>query len=825
MVRYKIGQQRHGPIVHLRDNRYQRLQPRRTDLNASFLLRQDLKQGQSRLAMVTGFHNYDPFSRFYDQVNEAINLDLGVVRRDDFNSWQQEHITQQHIVNGKILLETFNIPPMDYGKLKRNHPELYKMLKEVQSDAAWSPVKRIAAYVAAGAFGTGIIGAVALPAAAMGLIAALFGGTIAGVGGDSLYQKVLQPAAVRRKLEHFSATEVEEIFSHCHQRYSPDARELVKVNAQLYRMVLEYPEDTEGLQELTKKRQDLEERLDGLNKVFDSVFSIHRAPRKGQVINYTDATDHVLSFLNRLQVGYDLVPTPQPTAEDEFLDKAVKLFDDMSGEEEQASFEDKVHEIAIQYTKDNSARIKKVSDRHRKQKNREKTLQNIVLRIKEYPRIEDSTNFEPGEILGDRYILQGLIGRGGVGEVWQAKDKDTDKNVAIKLSNGKNPAVFKGDIERARSLRRLNSPHIVSILETHEEVPLYIAEQLVPGTDLQTLIAQEEISVAAAVKIAKGILEAVSVPHAQGMFHRDLKPANVMIQPDGTITLLDFGTLEECGTNLAMSQDLASMAEGASTPIYVAPELWLPGKHKIDTRVDVFSTGVILYEMLTKKLPLGLQSPSHFNKAVTRSLDETVKKMMALEPHERLQVGEGVTALNRILYQLSPEQAIKISVQVPERKIEPIIKVSPKVVETDTPQPEYVDSDKEAPLKELDGIIAEEEAKEQTVEPATEVLYNHPVQETVAEEVQPENPQRISIEQALPLDYETLLAMQKEKDRAKAVAEEETKAFSKQKQKELDQSRTNLQEREKREEQERREQEAHEEDYEDDSDSESPMPA
>ena len=213
--------------------------------------------------------------------------------------------------------------------------------------------------------------------------------------------------------------------------------------------------------------------------------------------------------------------------------------------------------------------------------------------------------------LGAYEIIE-MIGAGGMGEVYRARDTRLGRDVALKLL----PPVFADDPERlgrfereARLLAALNHPNIASIygLE-HAEGKRFLVLELVTGDDLSLRIAQGPIPVEEALPIARDIAEALEYAHEQGIVHRDLKPANIKLTPEGRVKVLDFGLakalesedgrdprLSQSPTVLASSPTVAGVILG--TAAYMSPEQ-ARGK-SVDKRSDVFAFGCVLYEMLT----------------------------------------------------------------------------------------------------------------------------------------------------------------------------------------------------------------------------------
>ena len=232
------------------------------------------------------------------------------------------------------------------------------------------------------------------------------------------------------------------------------------------------------------------------------------------------------------------------------------------------------------------------------------------------------------------YEITALIGEGGMGSVYRARDTKLNRDVALKVL----PDEFASDADRlarftreAQTLASLNHPNIAHIhgLEESGGVRALVME-LVEGDDLSQRIARGAIPVDEALAVAKQIADALDAAHQQGIIHRDLKPANIKLRPDGTVKVLDFGLAKA----LAPAQDPASavhrslsptitspaMLTGAGivlgTAAYMAPEQ-AKGR-EADKRSDIWAFGCVLYEMLTGRRPFDGEDMTDVLGAVVR---------------------------------------------------------------------------------------------------------------------------------------------------------------------------------------------------------------
>src|SRR5215467_7518505 len=209
--------------------------------------------------------------------------------------------------------------------------------------------------------------------------------------------------------------------------------------------------------------------------------------------------------------------------------------------------------------------------------------------------------------------ITALLGKGGMGEVYRARDTKLKRDVAIKIL----PNEFSRDTDRASRFQReaevlasLNHPNIAAIYDFQETTgSWFLILEFIEGETLADRIARSPIPVDDALSIAKSICGALDAANEKGIIHRDLKPANVKITPDGTVKVLDFGLAkvadEQSETRLRDSPTLTMGATQAGvilgTAAYMSPEQ-TQGK-RLDKRTDIWSFGVVLYEMVTGNQP------------------------------------------------------------------------------------------------------------------------------------------------------------------------------------------------------------------------------
>jgi serine/threonine protein kinase len=211
-----------------------------------------------------------------------------------------------------------------------------------------------------------------------------------------------------------------------------------------------------------------------------------------------------------------------------------------------------------------------------------------------------------GRIIGN-YRLEQALGAGGMGEVYLAIDQRTDRKVALKLL----PDYFNNDPQRvhrfkqeAKAVLALNHPQIVTIYEVGEVDGLsFIASEFIEGETLRQILAHRKLSPREALDLVTQIAGALAAAHDAGVVHRDIKPENIMLRPDGYLKVLDFGVAKLNGTvaSLAANPNTTSPGMLIGTAQYMSPEQ--ARGLNVDGRSDLWSLGVVLYEMLTGQAP------------------------------------------------------------------------------------------------------------------------------------------------------------------------------------------------------------------------------
>src|SRR5262245_36584460 len=282
-----------------------------------------------------------------------------------------------------------------------------------------------------------------------------------------------------------------------------------------------------------------------------------------------------------------------------------------------------------------------------------------------------------------RYAIQSELGRGAMGVVYKATDSVLERTVAIKTVNmNLTPEEAKGYEARfyqeARSAGSLNHTNIVTIYDVGRvNDTVYMAMEFIEGVELRSMVADgRPLPVTQAISIAAQVAEGLAHAHDHGVVHRDIKPANIMVVQNGPVKITDFGIARM----RASSHELTQTGMMLGSPKYMSPEQVI-GK-RADHRSDLFSLGVILYEMLCGATPFNGENvtalmyqivnfappaPSSVNTAVPELLDYIVAKMLAKPVDERYQSGHEVA---RDLRQCEQQLGVNVhSTQPPVRTV------------------------------------------------------------------------------------------------------------------------------------------------------------
>lgn len=272
------------------------------------------------------------------------------------------------------------------------------------------------------------------------------------------------------------------------------------------------------------------------------------------------------------------------------------------------------------------------------------------------------------------YRLQRLLGKGGMGEVYEAHDTVKDRVVALKLlpEGASHDPVFRKRLQReAHAAGRLQEPHVVPIHDYGEvDGLLFVDMRMIDGTDLRKVLKEQgAMAPARATAIVKQIASALDAAHQAGIMHRDVKPENILINRDDFAYLVDFGI-----ANAATDETLTELGTAVGTYAYMAPERFTAGE--VTHRADVYALTCVLHECLTGAQPFQGDSvsivitahlnqpaprPSQLRQGIPPALDEVVARGMAKDPeHRYASAGEMAKAATDALTYADQDQAAAI---------------------------------------------------------------------------------------------------------------------------------------------------------------------
>jgi tetratricopeptide (TPR) repeat protein len=264
---------------------------------------------------------------------------------------------------------------------------------------------------------------------------------------------------------------------------------------------------------------------------------------------------------------------------------------------------------------------------------------------------ESTTNLAPEEVIAERYVVKWRLGAGGMGEAWLAEDRMLHRKLVLKRLNGANADASRTSVllREARRSTAIESPHIAQVYDVcNHRGEWLLAMEYVPGQDLRTLLATP-LSAETFFALGVQLTEAIQAAHASGILHCDIKPENIMVTEQGFVKVLDFGLARVVA--VPDSNETVSLAGGgafAGTPGYMAPEILRESPPTEQS--DIFSLGVVLYEMAGGKAPFK-----------GKTLADSVHLTLAVEPAELDVKALGLPEdLNRILKKaLNKEPALR----------------------------------------------------------------------------------------------------------------------------------------------------------------------
>jgi serine/threonine protein kinase len=244
-----------------------------------------------------------------------------------------------------------------------------------------------------------------------------------------------------------------------------------------------------------------------------------------------------------------------------------------------------------------------------------------------------------------------LLGKGGMGAVYKARQTKLDRLVALKVlpgETGRDPTFAERFLREARALARLNHPGIVAVHDFGEaDGLLYFVMEYVEGANLRQIMRSGNLAADQSLAIVAQVCEALQFAHNENIIHRDIKPENILLDKRGRAKIADFGLAKLLGPE-RIDHILTATQQAMGTLHYMAPEQ-LESAAKVDHRADIYSLGVVFYEMLTGQVPRGRFDPPSHKAAVDARLDAVVLRALESEPERRYQhVSEMQTAVEAI---------------------------------------------------------------------------------------------------------------------------------------------------------------------------------
>lgn len=308
------------------------------------------------------------------------------------------------------------------------------------------------------------------------------------------------------------------------------------------------------------------------------------------------------------------------------------------------------------------------------------------------------------KVIAGRYELSKLIGSGGMAEVYVAQDTVLGRKVAIKILNEElaaNKKFSQRFKQEAKAASAMNHPNIVSVLDAGEtsetdEIGVrhtyaYLVMEYVDGLELSKLVARGPLKVPEAIRVTKELLSAVEFAHNKGIVHRDIKPDNIMLTRQGKVKVLDFGIARAVAETF---DDIATTTSILGTAAYFSPEQ--AQGQKVDIRTDLYAIGIVLFEMLTGKVPFTGDTavavahqhihahppaPSSLNPKVSLALDQVVFTALAKDKADRFQTTAEFGKELRAAENAKPLAASKPAPVVVKTTEEAVVESAPEVTD------------------------------------------------------------------------------------------------------------------------------------------------
>jgi len=236
------------------------------------------------------------------------------------------------------------------------------------------------------------------------------------------------------------------------------------------------------------------------------------------------------------------------------------------------------------------------------------------------------------------YLLTSKIGQGGIAEIYKGRQESLDRDIAIKILSSKltsDEDIVRRFERESMVIARLNHPNIVHIIDKgHTGGRYYFVMDFIDGTSLREVIDSKKIPLRAKLEMIVQVCKGLDYAHKNGVIHRDIKPANILIDRQGNALVADFGIAQIVGTPEA---EMTSSDVIMGTLSYMSPEQKVSSA-SVDQTTDIYAVGVILYEILCGKKPLGrFKMPSELNSEIDSDFDKIVSTCLAQEPGDRFQ--------------------------------------------------------------------------------------------------------------------------------------------------------------------------------------------
>jgi serine/threonine-protein kinase len=284
---------------------------------------------------------------------------------------------------------------------------------------------------------------------------------------------------------------------------------------------------------------------------------------------------------------------------------------------------------------------------------------------------------QPGDQL-DRYQIEGVVATSGMATVFRARDLDTGQPVAIKVPHPEiesDPALYDRFLREEEIGKKIDHPGVMKVFDNPDRTQVYMVMEWIDGRLLRQILNEEKkLSIERAVKLTVRICEALEHIHAHGVVHRDLKPENIMVDAEDNIRLIDFGIAGNAGSRRLT---FANFSRNMGTPDYISPEQ-VQGKRG-DARSDVYALGVMLYEMLTGKVPFSgpnafavmndrlvnqIVPPRNLEPSITPQLQEILYRALEREPKNRYH------SAREFAHDLEHQDEVGVAARVEEAKWE-----------------------------------------------------------------------------------------------------------------------------------------------------------